>query len=279
MIGSSIAVNIRRSHDLMSRGVAVTSDVAGDSCATGATRFYGFDDTESHRIGDRPAHGAGNPAILAGRFPTVLHRPSLEPYPGAGRRCRPCTRQAHRHPGAARHGAGGQTRLRPLPRSAQPGTLGRPRRGASIVAPSPGGAVAQRRGGDRHRRYHRAALGRQNQGTRHLSRRGALVARPLCQDQRFALAVAGSDVAGPVRRQAVGFAIPDCAGTVGALERGAGEAAQGPDRLGEAGDTANQTLAAGSPRGCRRRQPGCVSTPVCSSRHPNAERAKWDGPH
>src|ERR1700733_9696380 len=38
------------------------------------------------------------------------------------------------------------------------------------------------------------------------------------------------------------------------LERGAGEAAQGPDRLGEAGDTANQTLAAGSPRGCRRGQ-------------------------
>src|SRR5271169_7146072 len=109
MIGSSIAVNIRRSHDLMSRGVAVTSDVPGGSCATRATRFYGFDDTESHRIGDRPAHGAANPAILAGGFPTVLHRPRLEPYPGVGRRCCPRARQAHRHPGAARHGAGGQT--------------------------------------------------------------------------------------------------------------------------------------------------------------------------
>ena len=96
--------------------------------------------------------------------------------------------------------------------------------------------------------------GEQNQGTRHLSRRGAVVAWPLRQDQRFTLAVAGGDVAGPVRGPALGPAVPDRAGAIGALERGAREAAQGPDRLGKAGDTANQTLAAGSPRGCRRRQ-------------------------
>src|ERR1700710_629645 len=206
MIGLSIAANSRRSHDPMSR-VAGVRPVPGDSCAMGATRFYGFDDTESHRIGDRPANRAANPGILAGRFPAVLHRTGLEPYPGAGRQRRPGTWQAHRHPGAARHGAGGQTRLRPLPRSAQPGTLGRPRRGTSIVAASLGGAVAQRRGGDRHRRHDRATLGRENQGTRHLSRRGALVARPLRQDQRIALVVARGDAAVPFagRRWALPF--------------------------------------------------------------------------
>src|ERR1700710_2092244 len=67
MIGLSIAANSRRSHDPMSRVAGVTP-VPGDSCAMGATRFYGFDDTESHRIGDRPVNRAANPGILAGRF-------------------------------------------------------------------------------------------------------------------------------------------------------------------------------------------------------------------
>src|SRR6202789_3357060 len=125
---------------------------------------------------------------------------------------------------------------------------------ASIAASSPGGAVAQRRCGDRRRRYHRAALGREDQGTRHLSRSGTVIPWPLRQDQRLTLAVAGGDVAGPVRRPAVGTTVPDRAGAVSALERGAREAAQGADRLGKAGDIANQTLAAGSPRDCRRRQ-------------------------
>ena len=58
----------------------------------------------------------------------------------------------------------------------------------------------------------------------------------------------------PFAGQALGLAVPHRAGAVGALERGARQAAQGPDRLGEAGDIANQTLAAGSPRDCRRRQ-------------------------
>src|SRR6185369_11585391 len=34
-------------------------------------------------IGVRAALGAANPAYLAGGFPTMLHRPGLEPYPGA----------------------------------------------------------------------------------------------------------------------------------------------------------------------------------------------------
>ncbi len=42
----------------------------------------------------------------------------------------------------------------------------------------------------------------------------------------------------PIRGPAVGLAVPHRAGTVGALERGAREAAQGPDRMGTAGDTA-----------------------------------------
>jgi hypothetical protein len=77
----------------------------GDSCAAGATRFYGFDDTHPHRIDDRPSNSADNPDILAGSFPTVLHRTSVGPYPGAGRGCCSGTRQAYRHSGAARHGA------------------------------------------------------------------------------------------------------------------------------------------------------------------------------
>ena len=84
MIGSSIAVNNRRSHGLMSRAAGVTP-VPGDSCVKGATRFYGFDDTESHRIGHRSTNGADNSRILAGSFPTMLHRAGLGPYLGAGR--------------------------------------------------------------------------------------------------------------------------------------------------------------------------------------------------
>jgi hypothetical protein len=98
----------------------VTSAGAWDSYAGRATRFYGFNDTASPRIGVRPANITDNPGILAGCFPTLLHRTSLEPYLGSGRGRRSGTRQANRHPGAARHEVGGQTRFRPLPRSAQP---------------------------------------------------------------------------------------------------------------------------------------------------------------
>src|SRR6202789_1668247 len=104
MIGSSIAENISRTHGLMSRA---SGSWAGDSCATGVIRFYGFDDTELHRIGDHPANRAANPGILASSFPTVLHRTGLEPCFSVGRGRHPGTRQAYRHPGAARHGAGG----------------------------------------------------------------------------------------------------------------------------------------------------------------------------
>jgi hypothetical protein len=49
---------------------------------------------------------------------------------------------------------------------------------------------------------------------------------PFRQDQRSALAVAGGDVAGTLRRPTLGTPFPDCAGAVGALERGAREAAR-----------------------------------------------------
>ena len=55
MIGSSIAVNNKRSHDLMSRAAGGGRLCLGASCAAGVTQFYGFDDTEPHRIGDRPS--------------------------------------------------------------------------------------------------------------------------------------------------------------------------------------------------------------------------------
>ena len=97
--------------------------------------------------------------------------------------------------------------------------------------------------------------GAQNQSARHLSRCGAIVAWPLRQDQRSTLVVTGGDATGPVCRPTLGLTVPDGAGAVGALERGAREAAQSPDRLSKTGDPANQTLAAGSPCGGRRRQP------------------------
>ena len=73
----------------------------------GGDSILRFDDTQAHRIRDYPARGADNPAILAGGFPTVIHRAGWEPYPGAGQRRGPGTGQAYRHPDAARHGIGG----------------------------------------------------------------------------------------------------------------------------------------------------------------------------
>ena len=96
---------------------------------------------------------------------------------------------------------------------------------------------------------------------------------------------------------ALGVIVPDCDGAVGALERGAREAAQGGDRLGKTGRSCK-------PNGCRiavwRSSPtavsrhwnssplcvstsasslGCALTPVCSSQHRNAGKAKTGGLH
>jgi hypothetical protein len=87
--------------------------------------------------------------------------------------------------------------LRPLLRSPEPGPLEFARPGAD------------RRGGDRHRRHHRAALGAEHPGPRHLPRSGALLARLLCQDQWPGLAVADGGAAYPAGEAALGAAVPD----------------------------------------------------------------------
>src|SRR5271170_6199313 len=98
------------------------------------------------------------------------------------------------------------------------------------------------------------ALGWEDQSAGHLSRPGTVVAWSLRQNQRPALAVAGSHAAGSVRTPALGAAVPHCAGALGSLERRARQAAQDPDRLGSSGDPADQALAARPLPDCRRRQ-------------------------
>ena len=91
----------------------------------------------------------------------------------------------------------------------------------------------RRPGGDRHRRHHRATLGGQDRGARHLSRSGALLTRPLRQGQRPALAVADGDGAGSLGRR---WALPFLT-VLAPSERGAQarETPQEADRLGPAG--------------------------------------------
>src|SRR3954452_9736183 len=86
-------------------------------------------------------------------------------------------------------GAGGETGLRTLPRGAEPGALGRTRRRAQTSCTSARRLPAGGRGGDRHRRHHRATLGRQDQGARHLPRSVALLAGPFRQGEWSALPV------------------------------------------------------------------------------------------
>jgi len=314
-----------------------------DSCATVPSRFQDSDEARSHRIRPRRLPCTGDTRFLAGRVPAVLHGTGLEPRPCAGGRCDPGTGQTHRHPGVARHGAGGSDRLWPpgvwaawlrqpnawpLPRSAEQGPLGFARCRAQTAqrfgtftcrernaraASSAGRAVARWRGRDRDRRYHRAAVGCEDQGARYLSRSGALVGRSFRQNQRSALVIVGRGTADSLRETAMGAAISDRSGAIGPMERGARQAAQNPDRSSPPGHIAKQTLAGRPPRGGRRRQqlrrfgfdcrrpPPCLpdhavaagprfgpfarsrdetrsSMPVCSNRHPNAARTRRVGP-
>jgi len=135
------------------------------------------------------------------------------------------------------------------------GTLGRPRRGASIVAASPGGAVAQRRGW---------VIGIDDTIERRWG--GKIRARGIYRDavrsshghfvKTSGLRWLSLAVMLPIPFAGQRWALPFL--TVLAPSARWSEAQRrrhkAVDRLGETGDPANQTLAAGSPRGCRRRQ-------------------------
>ena len=104
---------------------------------------------------------------------------------------------------------GGEPGLLTLPRGAEPGALGRSRRGAHALGMRARRLLAHRRGGDRRRRHHQAPLRHQDQGARALPRPGAFLARPLR----------------PGQRPALGIAVPDRSCPLRTLERRAGSAA------------------------------------------------------
>lgn len=90
-------------------------------------------------------------------------------------------------------------------------------------------------------------------GSRRAASTGALVARPLRQGQRPALAVADGRRPDPLGRPALGVAVVHGAGTVRALQRRSWPTLQEADRLGASGDSAGQTLAGEAPGDhCRR---------------------------
>src|SRR3954462_2812035 len=76
----------------------------------------------------------------------------------------------------------------------------------------------------------------------------------LRQDQWPALAVADGHRANSLGRTTMGAAVPHHPGTLGAMEPSPRQAAQDPDRLGTAGDPANQALVAEPHADLRRRQ-------------------------
>src|SRR4051795_742879 len=114
---------------------------------------------------------------------------------------------------------------------------------ASPRAPSrPGGADHRR-----PRRHARAPARGEDQGQGHLPRSGALLARPLRQGLRPALALAHAAGARALREPRVGAPVPDRARPLGALPPGARQAAQDAPRLGSTDLAAAAPLAARPP--------------------------------
>ena len=86
---------------------------------------------------------------LVGGLPWRLLGASLVPCPCAGRGSRARAGQADGEPGAAGHGPGAEAGLLALPRGAEPGALGRTRRGAHAAGAGARRLSACRRGGAR----------------------------------------------------------------------------------------------------------------------------------
>ncbi len=125
---------------------------------------------------ERGSRGAGG---LDAALPMPLHRRGVASRARAGLRHPAGTGTADGRRRAARHGPRPGCRLRRVPSGAEPRALVL----ACRRAPSP--AAPRRRfragrpGGGRPRRHHRAALGGQDQGARHLPRSRAVQPRPL----------------------------------------------------------------------------------------------------
>ena len=123
-------------------------------------------------------------------FTDALHRADLAARAGADRRCHPRPGAADRRRCLARHGTRSGTQLHQLPPRAEPqSVVGRwvARRLFRLLVDTfvPDGPVVIGIDDTIERRW-----GAQDRGARHLSRPGALLARPLRQDERPALALA-----------------------------------------------------------------------------------------
>ncbi len=137
---------------------------------------------------------------------------------------------------------------------------------------------SRRRRGDWDRRYHRAALGAENQRARHLPRSGPFFEGTLRQDQRPALVVRAVARPHTLGRPYHGPAVPHRACTVQALLCGQAALTQDTAGLGSSGCIADPPLAARPPDCHRRRHcvrrgrfPRCRPK-LCQRRHPIAPR-------
>ena len=191
---------------------------------------------------------------MDGTLPGRPHPADRAPRARPRRRRHPRPRAAHRGGDAAGRGARAGADLHQLPPGARPEPLVGPRRRRAPAAPPARRLRPGRAGGDRHRRDHRAPLGRQDQGARHLPRPGPLQPRPLRQGQRPALDHGDAPRPDPLGRPGLGPAVPDRAGALGALRARARAAAQDADRPGAPAPAPGRPLAARAPAGRGRRQ-------------------------
>src|SRR4029077_2123507 len=179
--------------------------------------------------------------------PVGLYRTDLAARAGADRRCNPGPRTAHRSRRPARYRPRPGPALYQLPPRAEPQPVVKPLARALPAATDDRHLCSDRTSHRRPRRHHRAALGCQNQGTRHLSRSGPLIAQPCRQSERPAVVVSNVVAADPVGRACLGTAIPDRPGTIRTLCARATTAVQEADRLGPTDAASAGTLAARAP--------------------------------
>ena len=215
--------------------------------AFGATRFYRRDDPTSPLfLVRRGADGAVDHHRADGALPKLFHRASLGPCAGARHRHDARPGKAHGQRRSASHRPRPGPRFRALPPRAQPGAMEQRRHRPQTAADDPRQVLAHRTGRDRHRRHHRAPLGPQDRGARHLPRSRALLAWSLRQDQRLALARRDGHGSRAMDPATLGFAVSHHPRRFRTLRRRPRASTQEADRLGSPGHSPGSPMAAAS---------------------------------